>query len=273
VGFQLKQFFLEDAGAAMKLGTDAVLLGAWAPFAQNATLRILDVGTGSGILALMLAQRFPHARIHAIELDPQATRQAQSNFQNSPFASRLSVECINALDFSPSHLYDTIICNPPFFEENHQITDRSRATARQTLALSEQTLHDLARKWLHPSGQLALIKPAITSLSGLHYPLPFEIEGLWLNRATIVYPQLHAKNPIRVLQSFTKGLLITPKLDILTLGSAEYLTLVQDFYLEQALKQAESSFIEGGYRQASPDPPCSSRISNPAEPSPTPKYP
>ena len=94
-GFQFKQFFVKHDKCAMKVGTDGVLLGAWTPTGeckmQNAKCKILDVGTGSGLIALMLAQRCPEAQIDAIDIDPDAVAQARENFASSPWSARLHV--------------------------------------------------------------------------------------------------------------------------------------------------------------------------------------
>ncbi|NJL13777.1 MAG: methyltransferase [Microscillaceae bacterium] len=115
--FQFKQFRVEQAGAALKVCTDACLFGAWLP-AQSA-ISILDIGTGTGLLALMLAQRTP-ARLTAIEIDPQAAQQAQANFLQSPWTHRLQLIAGAAQDFArqTTEKFDWIVSNPPFFEKH-----------------------------------------------------------------------------------------------------------------------------------------------------------
>ena len=110
--FQFKQFTIEQSDCAMKVGTDGVLLGAWAPV-DNAR-RILDVGTGTGLIALQLAQRQPLAMIDAIEIDAQAASQAQRNVQASPWADRVKIICQDFKCYSSSQPYHLIVSNPPY---------------------------------------------------------------------------------------------------------------------------------------------------------------
>ena len=110
-GFQFRQFFVGQQHCAMKVGTDGVLLGAWAEGGTH----ILDIGTGTGVVALMMAQRFPSANIDAIEIDREAAGQAADNVRCSPFADRVTVTHAALQDFRPSKSYDSIVCNPPYF--------------------------------------------------------------------------------------------------------------------------------------------------------------
>ena len=117
-GFTFKQFFVAHDRCAMKVGTDGILLGAWAPVAG--VKRILDIGTGSGLQALILAQRTEeHVTIAAVELDPQASRQASENAADSPWAERIRVECADVLTWAPEQTarYDLIVSNPPYIDE------------------------------------------------------------------------------------------------------------------------------------------------------------
>ena len=113
--FQFKQFTIHHDRCAMKVGTDGVLLGAWAPLIQPR--HILDIGTGSGLIALMLAQRYPQAQVTGIDIDTASIEQAAANVAASPFAERVSVKCqaLQALQDATAS-FDAIACNPPFFE-------------------------------------------------------------------------------------------------------------------------------------------------------------
>lgn len=125
-GFQFRQFFVGQQRCAMKVGTDGVLLGAWAEGGQH----ILDIGTGTGVVALMMAQRFPSANIDAIEVDHDAAEQAADNVGQSPFASRIAVTYTAFQDFLPSAPYDSIVCNPPYFLNSMKAPEASRSLAR-----------------------------------------------------------------------------------------------------------------------------------------------
>jgi tRNA1Val (adenine37-N6)-methyltransferase len=114
--FHFKQFSVDQSGCAMKINTDGVLLGVLVDADQPKT--ILDIGTGTGVIALMLAQRFNDARIDAVEIDPVAAQTAERNFADSPFSERLSIYPVGFEQFVEQNLnkkYDLIISNPPFF--------------------------------------------------------------------------------------------------------------------------------------------------------------
>lgn len=126
VGFQFRQFFVGQQHCAMKVGTDGVLLGAWATGGHH----ILDIGTGTGVVALMMAQRFPSADIDAIEVDHDAAEQATDNVRQSPFASRVTVTHTALQNYHPSAPYDSIVCNPPYFLNSLKAPEASRSLAR-----------------------------------------------------------------------------------------------------------------------------------------------
>jgi len=114
--FQFKQFSVDQSNCAMKINTDGVLLGALAESDSPAT--ILDIGTGTGVIALMLAQRFGNAKIDAVEIDESAADTAEANCRSSPFANRLSIYAVGFEDFFeryPDRQYDLIVSNPPFY--------------------------------------------------------------------------------------------------------------------------------------------------------------
>ncbi len=136
--FTFKQFKIRHRDAAMKVGTDAVLLGSWA-FDTEQPKRILDVGTGCGILALMLAQRFEYAQIEAIELEEKAKLEAEYNYEQSPFRDRLNARLGNILSQKDSQKYDAIICNPPYFQDkiSSSIPERNMARQERFLPLAE----------------------------------------------------------------------------------------------------------------------------------------
>ena len=118
-----------------RVGTDGVLLGAAS--SVNEAKKILEVGTGTGLISLMLAQRNPNAQIHAIDIDENAVKLAAQNFENSPFKNRLAVSLEDYKNFNPKEKYDLIISNPPYFEENVSSKD---IIARQQTELSFKPL-------------------------------------------------------------------------------------------------------------------------------------
>ena len=130
----------------MKVGTDGVLLGAWCPLMQLRSSeveegrKVLDIGTGSGLIALMLAQRLPKAQITAIDIDTDAVEQATYNFSISPWSERLDCQQTALQDLAGEGIYDLIVSNPPYFQDSLKNPDNQRAIARQTDTLSYHEL-------------------------------------------------------------------------------------------------------------------------------------
>ncbi|MBW4772167.1 tRNA1(Val) (adenine(37)-N6)-methyltransferase [Prevotella jejuni] len=161
MGFTFKQFHIVDNHTAMKVGTDGVLLGAWAQGGK----KILDIGTGTGLIALMMAQRFPLADIDAIEIDKGAFEDAQLNVSQSPFNDRINIINCCLQDYQLCHetctegVYDAIVCNPPYFINSLKNPLQSRTTARHADSLSLQELIYYAKRLLKTKGTLSIIIP------------------------------------------------------------------------------------------------------------------
>jgi tRNA1Val (adenine37-N6)-methyltransferase len=160
--FRFKQFELQQDKCAMKIGTDGVLLGAWANIVQASS--ILDIGTGTGVLALMAAQRNAEALIDAVEINPAAQLQAQANFAKSPWSTRLRLHPCSLQDYSLQHplpIYDSIICNPPYYPSGRHssIAQKARRQARSTVDLEFDALLKATVLLLAPMGNLSLILP------------------------------------------------------------------------------------------------------------------
>lgn len=126
--FRFKQFTINQTGCAMKINTDGVLLAAMAE-GMNCT-RMLDIGTGTGVMALMMAQRFPDAHIHAVEIDKAASVTAGQNFRNSAFSHRLSVQAIAIEDYVTDQQFDLILSNPPYFVNDLRNIEEKKGIAR-----------------------------------------------------------------------------------------------------------------------------------------------
>lgn len=157
--FRFKKFTVYHDKCAMKVGTDAVLLGAWADtsFCRN----ILDIGTGTGIIALMLAQR-SQATVEAIDIDKEACVQATENAAASPYTERIKVVHASCADFAASNQqkrYDLIVSNPPYFINSLKCPDNKRTVARHTDTLLLSDLIREAQTLLSPSGRIALVLP------------------------------------------------------------------------------------------------------------------
>lgn len=153
--FSFQQFTVHQDRCAMKVGTDGVLLGAWASGGR----RMLDIGTGTGLVALMMAQRFSEDRITAVEIDHDACRQAMENVQESPFADRVEVRCTSVQDFHPVEKYDVIVSNPPFYDNSLRCPDGSRSKARHTETLTYRDLFLAVDRLLESDGTFSAVIP------------------------------------------------------------------------------------------------------------------
>lgn len=140
----------------MKVGTDGLLLGAWAQGGKH----VLDIGTGTGLIALMMAQRFPDAHVDAIDIDADAASQAEENARRSPFADRVAVRCVSLQEYVEEREYDSIVCNPPFFTQSLQSPDSKRTLARHSVALPFDDLFRHARRLMSEDGVLSIVVPS-----------------------------------------------------------------------------------------------------------------
>ena len=161
-GFTFKQFHIDHSRCAMKVGTDGTLLGAWATLPPHAK-KILDIGTGSGLIAIMAAQRHPIAKITAIDIDKDCVMQATENAVASPWAERIEVIETPLQEYSPEEKFDVIISNPPYFADSMHSPDKQRTTARHTASLSFKELTDGVLRLLADDGLFAVILPTAES--------------------------------------------------------------------------------------------------------------
>ena len=155
--FRFKQFVVDQTASTMKINTDGVLLGAVA--SQINPTRILDIGTGTGVIALMMAQRFPEAIIEAIEIDEHTAKLAGDNVSASAFAKRISVYAVALADFQPEMAFDLIVSNPPFFLHALKNKDQRKRVSRHTEEQFYTELLERAVRWLTEEGSLQLVLP------------------------------------------------------------------------------------------------------------------
>lgn len=218
----------------MKVGTDGVLLGAWADVTGAG--HILDIGTGTGVIAIMLGQRRPTAIIHAVEIDPEACKQAEQNMRQAPWADQLQVFNTSIQDFAGVHLYhyDLIVSNPPFFSGGTFSANQDRTSVRHTVKLPHGELLTAVRNLLAPAGKFCVILPLI---EGLRFQELAETYKLFCTRVTEVRPK--ADKPVeRLLLQFEhkRNEVVKDELVIQKEKNNDwteaYITLTGDFYLK-----------------------------------------
>ena len=229
--FRFKQFEVWHDRCAQKVGTDGVLLGAWAK--ADECENILDIGTGSGLIALMMAQRAPKAKVVGIEIDEAAAQQAQENVSKSPFQSRIEIVQSDVRDYSSPVAFDCIVCNPPFFVEETLPDDSQRAMARHTAHLAFLELIEVVSRLISPTGTFNVILPTSSANDFVNQCF---MNGLYLVRQCRISTVVN-KKPKRVMLSFSK----TGKGDYNTetivlqerdgSRSEAYQKLTEDFYL------------------------------------------
>lgn len=267
-GFTFKQFEIQQDRCAMKVGTDGVLLGAWARGGQ----RILDIGSGTGLISLMMAQRFPDAQVWGIDIDPDACGQARENVAASPFADRVEIACCALQDFSEEHLlreqnermemgngkvlkelegdektmekseatkadgmlFDAIVSNPPFFVNGLKNPDSKRALARHSDSLPFSVLMRGVKRWLSDEGVFSAIVPAEV--------LEVFVSEAYCSGLSLVsqcgVKTVERKQPKRYLLAFSKHRagMVDKRTEIMTDSDGNrsewYAKITEEFYLE-----------------------------------------
>ena len=231
--FRFKQFTVRQELAAFGVTTDSVLLGAWARIESAGT--ILDIGTGTGLLALMAAQR-SGARIVAIEPDRNSFIQAGINFAASPWHERMTLIHTSVQDFRPEAgmVFDAIITNPPYFVDSLLNPDQGRARARHTVSLSHVDLAGSVVRLLAPAGSLHLVLPVNEAQMFLEFAAA---QGLHCTRRLLVR-STPATPPARALMTFGREAIPCTEEELVIekggrhIYSDEYVSLTKDFYLK-----------------------------------------
>ncbi len=157
--FQFRQFVVHQQRCAMKVGTDGTLLGAWAA-APSGQCRILDIGTGTGLIALMMAQRYPEAEVTGIDIDEDAVAQADENVSLSPFSERVRIYRQDIVNFTDIIGFDAIVSNPPYFVDSLACPDDQRTIARHAVSLTYEQLMHQAYHLLKDEGRFSVVVPS-----------------------------------------------------------------------------------------------------------------
>jgi tRNA1Val (adenine37-N6)-methyltransferase len=233
--FTFKKFSIEQNRCAMKIGTDGVLLGAWAPVEQN-PFSVLDIGTGTGIIALMLAQRSTAQQIDALEIDENAYEQATDNFENSPWNDRLFCFHAGLDEFmeEPEDEYDLIVSNPPFYTEDYKTKDEQRDLARFQDALPFEDLIEAADLLLSENGILAVIIPFKEEERFMAIAKEFELYPIKITRVKGTLTT-EIKRSLLAFKRYELPALDSDELIIETARhqyTPEYIELTKEFYLK-----------------------------------------
>lgn len=230
--FQFKQFTIRHDKCAMKVGTDGVLLGAWAQV--DSCKRVLDVGAGTGLISLQLAQRNANAEVIAIEIDEAASQQASENIAGSPWADRVKVICSDFRNFQTEDKFDLIVSNPPYFVDALKCPDEQRRLARHTGELNYEFLFSHSANLLEEQGRISVIIPSEVEKTVIDTAWKYK---LFPYDRLCVYTK-PGKPCRRVLLSFgfQERECIEENLCIETVHhhqyTPEYITLTKDFYLK-----------------------------------------
>lgn len=234
--FRFKKFEVANCRSALKVGTDAVLLGA-AMTLKETDASALDIGTGTGVIALMAAQRSPGCRITGIDIDEASCEEARGNFRRSPWPERLSAVHSPLSAFRAEERFDLIFSNPPYYDASLKNPDAREAAARHDESLPLQEIFRFAAGNLAPEGRLSLIFPSDREVQALRSAASF---GLYPFR--ILRIRTTPKKGVRRLVaefSFSRAEHLED--EVLTLmdagvRTAEYLDLTKDFYLNSPPK-------------------------------------
>jgi tRNA1Val (adenine37-N6)-methyltransferase len=233
--FKFKQFSIEQDRCAMKIGTDGVLLGAWAPI-ENNPFNVLDIGTGTGIIALMLSQRSHAQQIDALEIDEDAYEQAVDNFENSPWSDRLFCFHAGLDEFieEPEEEYDLIVSNPPFYTDDYKTENEQRDLARFADAMPFEDLVEAADLLLSENGVLAVIIPFKEEDNFIALAKEYELYPIKITRVKGT-PTTEIKRSLLAFSRNKTETILKNELIIETarhVYTPEYIELTKDFYLK-----------------------------------------
>lgn len=233
--FNFKQFSVQQDKCAMKIGTDSVLLGAWCPIDNN-PFSVLDIGAGTGVLSLMLAQRSHAEQIDALEIDEDSYEQCVENFENSPWSDRLFCFHAGLDEFveEPEDEYDIIISNPPFYSEDYKTDNSQRDLARFQDAMPFEELVEAADLLLSENGIFAVIIPYKEEERFIDLCAEVELFPVKVTRVK----GSHTTPIIRSLLAFKRYELSVLTVDELVIEinrheyTDDYINLTKDFYLK-----------------------------------------
>lgn len=231
--FRFKRFSVHNESSALKVGTDAVLLGAAMTICKEDKFA-LDIGTGTGVIALMAAQRSDTLMIDAIDIDGPSAEEAALNFRESPWNDRLhAIEC-DLADFRPTHEFDLIFSNPPYYDDSLRNPDERISAARHNCSLNTAQIFSFAQEWLSETGRISMILPADRLISSRRLASSFDFRPF----RTIFVKTVEKKVPKRVILELSRRASIDNQETIVLMEggdrSRQYKELTRDFYLDSS---------------------------------------
>lgn len=228
--FKFKKFAIYGGLSGMPVSTDGVLLGAWIDVDQNKS--ILDIGTGTGLLSLMCAQRCSQAKITAVEINTAAYDAAKTNFEHSSWKERLNLIRADILSWEANNTFDTIVCNPPYFNSGEQSKRVNRATARHTDSLPHSDLLAASKQRLKKNGRANYILPYIEGMKFIEIAkkLGWSVSRLCQVAPTEAKPINRLLIELSLENSETEQTHLT--INVAGQYSSEFIALTKDFYLK-----------------------------------------
>lgn len=229
--FHFKHFSLYHHRSTMKVGTDAILLGRWTDV--KPTDVVLDIGTGCGLLPLMLSQKGVN-QVDAVDIDKTSVEEATVNFEASQWREQLKVFCVDVVDFQPNKKYDLIVSNPPFFSRFSKCDSERKSRARHTdMTLSREALCQAVCRLMKPDGRFALVLPFVESIDFLEIAKKYD---LFLRKRMTIIP-IDGKAPNRVNLELVLGKTNAVQEESFTIRdesnrfTTQYNTFLKDYYL------------------------------------------
>jgi tRNA1Val (adenine37-N6)-methyltransferase len=233
--FNFKQFTIHQNLCAMKVCTDACLFGAWLAnhFKNTNYTQLLDVGTGTGLLTLMLAQNNINFSFTGVELDAAAYTQATQNIQQAPFKNNITLINSNILQYNPKKQFDVVFSNPPFFENSLPSQQKNEVVAKHSSTLTLAQLFLQAKKLVQPNGSFAILLPYYRHTEVLNIA---QAHNLFLHQCCLV-SQTTAHNYFRGMYIFTKTKSVPQTTaiaikDVANNYTPEFTSLLQPYYLQ-----------------------------------------